>query len=228
MERAVQEERSRIARDLHDDLGANLTGIALQIDVARKVQDPALFQPQLQNLAADLRLAVSRMREAVWTINPNCDTLESFCIFLGQHADTFLQAAGLRCRLDIPLDLPPRVLTAEVRHHLMLMAKEALNNAVKHAGASEVRIELRLEGRDLVLVIEDNGRGIPGGLGSSSNAGITPDPTAQPARSSLPGSGHGATNMRQRLEALGGELQLQSLPGAGTRVQARLPLPETE
>ena len=224
----MQEERSRIARDLHDELGANLTGIALQIDAARKLQDPAQFRPQLQNLAGDLRLAVSRMREAVWTINPKCDTLESFCVYLGQHADTFLRAAGLRCRLDIPLEMPPRALTAEVRHHWMLMAKEALNNAVKHAGASEVRIEVKLEVRQLVLAIEDNGRGIPAERTAPQGAGFAPSQKDQPADSALAGSGHGWANMRQRVEAVGGVFVVTSLPGAGTRVEARLRLAEVD
>lgn len=228
MQSAVLEERSRIARDLHDDLGASLTGMALQVDAAQELPAPEVFRARQQALAISLRAAVGRMREAIWTVDPACDTLESFCTYLSQHAETFLGSAGLRCRLDIPAILPPHALAPEARYHLFLIAKEALNNAVKHAHASEVRVGVKLAGASVILSVEDNGRGLAGATRSARVAGVVAkaEPTSAPPQ--LVGSGRGVRNMRQRVAALGGEFELSSSAATGTRVRVRLPLGEAK
>jgi signal transduction histidine kinase/ligand-binding sensor domain-containing protein len=226
-EHALQEERSRIAKDLHDDLGANLTGIALQIEVASRDQhDAALLREQLRALAASVRGLIGGMREVVWSLNPRCDSVESFWSYACDYAENFLAAAGLRCRFDVPEELPARVLSAEARHHLLLVIKEALNNTAKHAAATEVRVGLRLEQRILTLTLEDNGRGFvpdktPGAVPDSSDAAEEPDNSPHP-----PGAGGGLVNMRRRVETLGGSFVLRSEPGTGTHVTARIPLPK--
>ena len=226
-ERALQEERSRIAKDLHDDLGANLTGIALQIDVAsREVHDPTRLQQRLQSLASSVRGVIGGMREVVWSLNPRCDTLESFCTYACDYAESFISAAGLRCRFDVPEEFPEQVLSAETRHHLLLVLKEALNNAVRHAGASEVRVGLRHEQEALTLTFDDNGRGIApnnlrGAASDRSDAGEGPDSNPPPRN-----SGGGLNTMRRRVETLGGTFELKSGPGLGTHITVRIPLPE--
>ena len=85
------------------------------------------------------------MGEIVWAVNPQHDTLDSLATYLQKFAQSFLQTANLRCRLDLPMELPSWTVNAEVRHNLYLAFKEALNNVVKHAAASEVRISLHLE-----------------------------------------------------------------------------------
>lgn len=224
MQRAVQEERSRIARDLHDDLGANLTGLALQVDAAQELPSPGEYRARQQTLARSLRTAVGRMREAIWTVDPACDTLESFCAYLGQHADTFLRGAGLRCRLDIPPDLPLRALSPEVRYHLFLIAKEALNNAVKHARAREVRIGVKLAGDCLILTVVDDGQGVPDAATALGGAGMAASAGRSPRAPAAPDAGRGVRNMRQRVESLGGEFELSSAVEAGTRLRVSLPI----
>ena len=209
--RLVDLERTRIARDLHDDLGASLTGIALQIEAVQALKDPGEKRHQLDHLAGGLRAAVARMRETIWTINPQCDTLDSYCGFLGQHAGSIIGAAGLRCRLDLPLDAPPLTLSAKTRHHMILIAKEAITNAVKHSGASEVRVSVRVEGDELLLVVEDDGRGMPG----------RSDDRTKPTSPS--GSGLGIANMRERVAALNGRFTLESSPATGTRILVKIP-----
>ena len=100
-ERALQEERARIAKDLHDDLGANLTGLALQLDLAGSQGPPAeALQQRLGRLAQNTRGLVDNMREVVWAMNPQHDNVESLASFLGQYTENYLAAAGLRCRLE--------------------------------------------------------------------------------------------------------------------------------
>jgi signal transduction histidine kinase len=226
-ERALQEERSRIAKDLHDDLGANLTGIALQIDVASREQhEPALLRDRLQALAASVRGLIGGMREVVWSLNPRCDTVESFCAYACDYAESFLAAAGLRCRFDVPEELPARVLSAETRHHLFLVIKEALNNTAKHANASEVHLGLRLGQESLTLTLDDNGRGFVPDKTSGAFPGHSDAVDGLDSNQHPPESGGGLINMRRRVETLGGTFVLKSELGIGTHITVRIPLPK--
>jgi signal transduction histidine kinase len=139
------------------------------------------------------------MDEIVWTINPKNDTLDHLANYIFQYAQEYFQDTGVSCRLDVPAQLPDRPLSTEVRHNLFMAVKEALNNALKHAAATEVRIGLGLMDGRLTITIADNGRGFAVG----------------PAR----GKGNGLENMNQRLEHIGGRLVLDSEPGRGTSIR---------
>jgi signal transduction histidine kinase/ligand-binding sensor domain-containing protein len=203
-ERAVERERTRIARDIHDELGASLTRIAMLSQSAETGHGGDL--DRIHNTALELTRA---MDEVVWAVNPKNDTLESLAAYLGTYAQDYLASARIRCRLDIPLRLPPWLLTAETRHDLFLAFKEALNNAVKHSGSAEVRVSLLIEPAGFSLQIEDEGRGFP------IEAGEATLPPA-PGRSA---SGHGLGNMRKRLAEIGGRCDIRSSPGEGTTVR---------
>ncbi|NGO37875.1 hypothetical protein G4L39_00445 [Limisphaera ngatamarikiensis] len=197
-QRAMDLERQRIARDIHDDLGSGLTEIILLSDTLR---EETSHQPASHRLAEEIATCARRltraMDEVVWAINPRHDTLESLLTYLNRFAQDHLNRAGIRCRWDVPLEVPPVPLSAETRHHLYLACKEALNNVVKHSGASEVWVRLQLNGVAFELSIEDNGRG------------FNPDPNP---------TGNGLRNMQQRLSEIGGTCSIQSRPGQGTRV----------
>jgi signal transduction histidine kinase len=143
------------------------------------------------------------MDEVVWAINPRNDTLEGFLTYLGRFAQDYLTRADVRCRWNVPTEVPELPLSAEVRHNLYLACKEALHNIVKHAGASEVSIQLDLTGDGFTLVIEDDGRGF--------------------AANCPPARGNGLSNMRQRITGLRGFCRVESTPGRGTRVLFSLP-----
>ena len=193
---ALHRERARIAKDIHDDLGANLTQIALLSDFARQDREsPATVDGHMGNISAKARQAVQSLDEIVWAVNPRNDTLAQRIIHIGQFALDYLQVAGVRCRLDFPDELPDREVSSDARHGLFLVVKEALNNVVKHARADEVRLRLALSPEGLRIEIEDDGRGFEGGAG---------DPWAD-----------GLRNMRQRTQELGGECRIASQSGAG-------------
>ncbi len=204
-QQALANERGRIAKDLHDDLGANLTGLALQLDVLqgqRQASDG--LQTQLEAIARSTRGLVDSMREVIWAVNPQYDDVESLAGFLGQYTETYLAAAGLRCRLDLPAKMPAHPLTADARHHLFLVVKEGLHNIVRHAQATEVQLSIEYEVDELRLIVVDNGRGLPKGC-------------AQVA-------GHGLDNMQKRVTSLGGRFSISGEPGHGTRITAAIPL----
>jgi signal transduction histidine kinase len=211
-QQAVERERARIARDIHDDLGASLTRITLLSQTVRAElegqQQAAADLDQIYGTARELTRA---MDEIVWAVNPRHDSLDSLVTYLGRFAQNFLSAAGLRCRLDVPLHLPAWPLTAEIRHNAFLAFKEALHNAVKHARASEVRISLELSSEGFVLIVGDNGCGF--------ELNGFKDGTALSERITRLGGGNGLVNMRKRLEEIGGRCDWDTAPGEGTRVK---------
>ncbi len=160
-ERAVERERGRIARDLHDNLGADLTHLALLSDLAQAdagdVNKAKFHFDQIFDLAQSLTRQVDEM---VWAVNPANDSLKGFVPFLSNYSQNYLLAAGLPCRLDLPDSLEDVPLSSAQRHHLFLTVKEALHNIVKHAHATEARLSVRIHQRLLTIRVEDNGRGI--------------------------------------------------------------------
>ena len=214
-QRAVERERSRIARDIHDDLGASLTRINMLSQSVRSELDVShRATADVEAIYATARELTRAMDEIVWAVNPKHDTLDSLVNYLGRYAQSFLSAAGLRCRLDVPLNLPNWALTAEVRHNLFLALKEALNNVAKNAQAQEVRISLSVNSRQFALVVSDNGKGFDTAAGDSGEAA---------ARAGRISGGNGLPNMKKRLEEIGGRCKVESRPGEGTRVELAVP-----
>jgi signal transduction histidine kinase/ligand-binding sensor domain-containing protein len=212
-EQVVERERARIAKDIHDDLGASLTRITMLSQSAwAQAQVPEPAAKNLERIFNTARELTRAMDEIVWAVNPRHDTLDSLANYLNRFANEYLSAADIRCRLDIPLQLPILPVTAEVRHNLFLAFKEALHNVVKHACATEVRVELKLEQSRLTLLVVDNGRGFDVGQPK-----ILPEPD-RIAR------GNGLANMKHRLAEIGGQCEIASEPDRGTTVNFSVPL----
>jgi len=213
-ERAIELERSRIARDIHDDLGAQLTRITMLSESARgQLDQPEQARAGLSVIYDTARSLTRAMDEIVWAVNPKHDSLEGLASYLEKFAVDFLGTAGVECQLDFPIDFPEWTLTSEVRHNTFQAFKEALNNLVKHSGASEATILLRTEGREFELVVQDNGCGfVPG---SAMARGDLAD------LDRLSG-GNGLENLQRRLSKVGGVCRIQSAPGKGTRVVFRV------
>lgn len=204
-ERAIERERARIAQDIHDDIGASLTQIAMLTESApSEAKDAIASAAVLDQIGHTAREATRSLDEIVWAVDPRHDTLDSVIGYMGKFAQDFLEAAGVRCRLDMPMSLPAWPLTAETRHNLFLAFKEALNNAVKHAAPTEVRVSVSLLQRGFMIRVQDNGRGF--------------DHTAQPKTTERVASGHGLENLRQRLAAIGGRCEIASVPNQGSSI----------
>ena len=211
-QRAVERDRARIAKDIHDDLGAGLTHITLLTELARR--SPTEETPGHLNHISDMARELTRaMDETVWAVNPRNDSLEGLMTYVTKFAQDYLNVAGIRCRLDLPAQLPPLALTAETRHNLYLAVKETLNNVVKHAHASEVWLRFVPQTDGFTIIIEDNGCGLHGEHSRPDANRIS--------------SGHGLGNLEKRLAACAGRCVLTSEPGKGTRVELSVNLVTT-
>jgi signal transduction histidine kinase/ligand-binding sensor domain-containing protein len=208
-QRDIERERTRIARDIHDDLGAQLTRITMMSESAHgDLANPGRAAAGLEKIYDTARELTRSMDEIVWAVSPRHDTLESLATYLEKFAQDWLATAGFRCRLDLPLQFPEWHLTSEMRHNVFLAFKEALHNLVKHSGASEVLIRLAVKEKSFELAVEDNGRGFAVGEKAKDVSPIQ----------GRAASGNGLENMRRRLTAIGGSCEIQSASGAGTRV----------
>ncbi len=213
-QRAIERDRARIAKDIHDDLGAGLTHIALLSELARR-DSPQEMPHHVSQISEMARELTRNMDEIVWAVDPQNDTLDSLVTYVSKFAQEYLNVAGIRCRLDVPAELPPYVLPAEVRHNLFLAIKEALNNVVKHARATEAWLRVVVQPLSFCVIVEDNGCGLGNGRNNGNGA------TAQADRIS---SGHGLLNMERRLMTIGGKCVIRSEPGQGTRAELRVDL----
>lgn len=202
---ALERERTRIARDIHDQVGANLTKIGKLTELLDRqlaVSEP--HKPVLHTVANTTREIVQAMDEIVWAVNPRNDTLENAANYLVHYTEDFLSLTGIACDLDVPFNLPPTPVSAELRHNLFMATKEALNNAVKHGRPARVRLTLEASEKRLTVGVTDDGCGFA--------------PAARLARR------NGLENMQKRVESIGGKFHLDSAPGRGTTIRLEVPL----
>ncbi|HOW65251.1 MAG TPA: two-component regulator propeller domain-containing protein [Verrucomicrobiota bacterium] len=205
-EYALEQERVRIARDLHDDVGASLTEISILSEVARtRSPDSTGSSEHMDRIAETARQAVDRFSELIWTTNPRNDNLENLVSYLREHIARFLESAAVQAELQFPTSIPAVRVSTIFRRHLLLVVKEALNNAVKHAKARSVKIKVNYTENRLEITVEDDGVGM-----ETLEASDAP---------------HGLANMRKRIAELHGTLTLNSSPGRGTQILIKVPLP---
>jgi signal transduction histidine kinase len=204
-QQAITSEKARIAADMHDELGAALTQIAILGEVAKgQSGNEVQTRSTLDRISQSARDVTSRISDLVWATNPRNDTLDNLVAYLREHAASEFENTSIQPRLHFPPTLPDRSVSATFRRNLLLVLKESLNNILKYAQAREVAVRLQASDSHLELWIADDGRGF------------------DPARSEATGNGLG--NMRKRVEDLGGEFRLTSAPGKGTQVHVRVPL----
>jgi len=200
----VERVRTRIAADLHDDIGAGLSEVAVLAEVVRRRlgEDDPESRSLMEEVARTARQLVDSMSEIVWSVDPRRDDLESLLARLRHFAATLAEARGIRFAMDVKDDVTAVPLEAGRRRDLYLLLKEAAHNAIRHAGAARVSLAIAVDHGTLKSEVVDDGRGF--------------DPAA--------GKGHGLDTMRERARALGGALELASEPGEGTRVSISVPL----
>jgi signal transduction histidine kinase len=202
---AMEQERARVAQDLHDELGSSLTEISM---LGARAHSPAATDEKrklyLEQMSVKAREMVAALDEIVWAMNPRHDSLSSLVSYFCLYADRFLSLANITWRLEgtsVPDDL---VVDSRHRHQLFLAFKEGLTNVVRHSGAKEVRLGIGLENGRVRLSIADNGRGLPASLRTENMDGVA--------------------NMRARLEKLGGRFEITSEPGRGTTLRFFVPV----
>jgi ligand-binding sensor domain-containing protein/signal transduction histidine kinase len=204
---ALERERSRIARDLHDQLGANLTRVSLLGELIETDKDqPDEVETHARQICRTASETASALDEIVWAANPANDTLEGLVNYICKYAQDFLGSVGLRHRLEMPAALPATEIAPDFRHNVFLVAKEALNNVAKHAHAQSVWVRARLTDHQLIIEVQDDGRG------------PTEAATAQQR------GRNGLRNMSRRMEDIGGTFSLEPAPERGSIVRLTAPL----
>jgi signal transduction histidine kinase len=202
-QRLLQIERARIARDIHDDLGAGLTQLVLLGEVAQsELPANSQIRGQIDHLCERARDLSRTMDEIVWAVNSRRDTLRDFATYVCKYAQGFLRTSSIKCRLDVEPELPPKPFDLPIRRNLFLAVKEALNNAAKHSEASELFLRIHQIGEGLLVVVEDNGIGMD--------------------RSKPRQERNGFTNMSHRMNEVAGQFRITSAPGKGCRVEFQI------
>jgi signal transduction histidine kinase/ligand-binding sensor domain-containing protein len=203
----LSEERSRIARDLHDQFGSRLTELSMIAESEhRQARDPAsagssALVPVIRELEHDLDTII-------WAVNPKNDTLAHLIPYCCRMAGEFLRRSSIACHFEIPDEIPPQNVTPEFRHNIYLVFREATSNIAKHSGATRARIRVTLENAEVKVEFDDNGRGF--------------DLTEAGSRGR-----NGLGNMSSRVTELGGVFRVQSTPGTNTVIHFSVPLPPT-
>ncbi len=204
-EQAVEKERNRIARDMHDDLGSGLTKIAILSEVTKaQLAVPGAAVNNLDVISNASRELVDSLQDIVWVLNPRNDSLASLCLYIREYASGFFEPAGIVCTVDcgpIERNIP---LSEEKRRNIFFSVKESCNNVLKYAECSAVAIRVQIDENSLVIDVSDNGKGFDTGqVGLLSN---------------------GLRNMRNRMEQIGAGFGVDSSLGKGTRIRLEVPV----
>ena len=200
----VDKERTRIAGDLHDDLGASLTEINFLGTLTANAVTDSVVRQRIEGMVERAQRMTKALDEIVWSINPANDSLSSTANYLCSRAQESLVTAGIRCRLDVAEELPGIAVDSELRHNLLMAVNEAIHNVLKHSKATECTLSIQIDQATLLVSVADNGTGfIP--------------------VSALEGR-DGLVNLQRRMEASGGSVDIASTQ-QGTVVSLRVPLP---
>jgi signal transduction histidine kinase/ligand-binding sensor domain-containing protein len=202
---AVADVRSRIATDLHDDIGASLTQIAILSEVAQRAVHPTAAETRLPltEIAGISRALVDAMSDIVWAINPDHDRLSNLVYRMRRFAMDVLIGQGIALQFRSSVAEHDLRISVDIRRQVYLIFKEAVHNIARHSGAGRVEADLDRVGNQLSLRLADDGRGF--------------DPSAEY-------QGRGLANMRKRAAALHGRLDFVSAPGKGTLLTMTVPL----
>jgi signal transduction histidine kinase/ligand-binding sensor domain-containing protein len=201
--------RTRIASNLHDDIGSSLTQIAILSEVANRTlqgNGPSTSEPLLR-IADISREAVDSMSDIVWAVNPGKDTLRDLIQRMRRFASDVLSARGIELSFQAPEGAAETELRGDLRQEIFFIFKEGINNIVRHAGSRRVEVQLSLDDGYVLLGISDDGKGFAVGQSDRHD-----------------GHGHGLVSMRARAQNFGGACEISSQPDQGTRVSVRMPM----
>jgi signal transduction histidine kinase len=204
----LERERTRIARDVHDDVGANLTRISILSELAKKnASDSVMIGPWLQQISETSHNVILDMTQIIWALNPKNDILEGLIAYVRRFALEYLETTPVKCTFDLPEELPALPLSGEVRRNIYLCIREALHNVVKHSDASNILISLKLNGQGFIITIKDDGKGF-----DASNPSMF---------------GNGLINMEKRIRGVGGRLVIRTAEKLGTEIAFVVPIQRT-
>jgi signal transduction histidine kinase/ligand-binding sensor domain-containing protein len=199
-EQAVEKERTRIASDMHDDLGSGLTKIAILSEVAKKqLAEPEKAVRQLENISSSSRELVDNLQDIIWVLNPRNDSLDNLAAYIREYALKFFEPMNVQLSFEYPANIPAVKLSEEVRRNIFLVMKETFNNIAKHAQGRNIQVKLAADKSNIEIVVCDDGKGFE--------------------TSHVPAFSNGLNNMNSRMKQIGGLYEFDSQPGKGTKTR---------
>lgn len=205
LEKALDQERARIARDLHDELGSRMSRIGFAADSIIQEKDARRQSQMLTGLTTHARGLVEDLHRIVWTVNPQNDSWQELAEYISRYTHRMLADTQITCTVDGIETIPDIPVAPDVRHHIVAITKEALNNMLKHSRANHVNIQMNAQHGHFHMNIGDNGRGFE-------------------KASVMDHDGFGLENMRARMEEVGGQCTIDSQPGQGTQITLNISL----
>jgi signal transduction histidine kinase/ligand-binding sensor domain-containing protein len=195
---ALERMRTRIATDLHDDLGSSLSRMSILSEVARRQVEGSQAAGILDDIGSSARTLIGALGDSIWAIDPRTDDVESIVTRSRDQVREILDAAGIQARFEVEEGLRSVHLAPDVRRHLYLMLKESLNNVARHSGAHNVVVSVARKRDRISIEVVDDGRGFD---------------------TTRPSGGRGLGSLRARAQQLGGTFRVDTAPGRGTRLQ---------
>jgi ligand-binding sensor domain-containing protein/signal transduction histidine kinase len=210
-EKALERERTRIAQDLHDEMGAKLCRISFLSEHVRRNYNGAgsELQNQIVSISDASREMLHSLDEIVWAVNPQNDTLEHVVSYIGHYAQEFFQETGIECKVNISGEVPAYPLSSQMRHNLLLAVHEAFTNILKHSRATQVDVFIAHNPFAFEIAVADNGNGFNSSAPAPGSNGV---------------AGDGLRNMKQRMADIGGNCSISSERRHGVTIQFLLPL----
>jgi len=201
----IEKERSRIASDMHDDLGSDVTRISM---LSRLIQNESTPQEHVRDHSKKIiqtsNEILQKMDEIIWALNSSNRRIENLFSYIHGFAFDYFERSNVSYHVSIAENLPEIAMSAIQRRNIFLVVKESLNNIIKHAAATSVEIRLEADGNGIIITISDNGSGFQ--------------------HQELPPGRNGIRNMKKRLSEIKGTLEISSTPGKGTEIVIRVPV----
>ena len=196
---AIEEERNRISKDMHDEIGNGLTHIALLSELIQAQHSPGSdIKKDIRSISTSARKLVQTMSEIIWALSPQNDTLDNLLAYIREQSHLYFEGMNVVFTIHFPEVLPEIILTNEQRRNLFLVTKEALSNAMKHAQAEGIELSVVITNDTYCFTVKDNGLGMPANKFKIGSNGLK--------------------NMRKRMEDIGGSIEWIS-EQKGTTVQ---------
>jgi signal transduction histidine kinase len=202
-QKEIEKERTRIGADLHDDIGSNLTSIALLSEVAKSSADKSLTEKNLNMISSSAGELIDKMSEIIWAMNSKNDTLENLIAYLREYASEYFEPYEIKLKIEISETIPHHVFNSQLRRTIFLVVKESLHNIIKHAEATEVNMKFDIDNKRFSVCICDNGKGFD--------------------LNDVRRFGNGLHNMKNRLSEIKADYKIISEPEKGTTTHLNIP-----
>ncbi len=203
IKKTEENERLRIAKDIHDELGSGLTKIALMAEYSiQHLTENKLLSDNIQSISKTSKLLVENMHDLVWSLDPNNTTLDNLVARIREYSGDYLEELSIKSQLDFPVEVPSLKISKEVQRNILLTFKEAVNNSVKHSTADSIFITLTIDNKHFNIIVTDNGKGFD--------------------QNQTKKTGNGLRNMKQRIGAIGGKFSINSVKGTAVNISLEL------